>query len=137
MFELPHKVNDKALLPDLTALIDVLFILLVFLLLTAAVKLEMLDVTLPQVGQNEQAPQVEQDVLVLSVRFTEQKLIYALAKEPYNSISSVMQALRLQTSKRKVYLAIDQQVPSGELVKLLAALSKEEHKVANIMVENK
>lgn len=135
MLELPDKSNNSSLMPDLTALIDVLFILLVFLLLTAAVKLDMLDVTLPEVGSDNQAPLEQQKAIVLSVNYTEQKLIYALAKQPFNSLDEVMAALRLKTKQQGVYLAIDQQVPSGELVKLLAALSKEDHKIANLLMK--
>ena len=71
MLELPDKSNNSSLMPDLTALIDVLFILLVFLLLTAAVKLDMLDVTLPEVGSDNQAPLEQQKAIVLSVNYTE------------------------------------------------------------------
>lgn len=124
-------------MPDLTALIDVLFILLVFLLLTAAVKLDMLDVTLPEVGSDNQAPLEQQKAIVLSVNYADKKLMYALAKRPYQSLGEVIEALRQHNEqKRGVYLAIDQQVPSGELVKLLAALSKEDHKIANILIKN-
>ncbi|MBE0379880.1 biopolymer transporter ExbD [Pseudoalteromonas prydzensis] len=135
MLELPEKTTNSGLMPDLTALIDVLFILLVFLLLTAAVKLEMLDVTLPEVGNDNQAPIEQQNALVLSVNFTNQKLNYALGKVPYSSLNEVMDALRVNTNKQGVYLAIDQQVPSGDLVNLLAALSKEDHKIANILIK--
>ncbi len=123
-------------MPDLTALIDVLFILLVFLLLTAAVKLEMLDVALPEVGSDNQAPLEQQKAIVLSVKYTDQQLIYALAKQPFGSLNEVVDALREKKSQQGVYLAIDQQVPSGDLVKLLAALSKEDHKIANILIED-
>ncbi|MGO3849902.1 MAG: biopolymer transporter ExbD [Pseudoalteromonas prydzensis] len=136
MLELPEKTTNSGLMPDLTALIDVLFILLVFLLLTAAVKLEMLDVTLPEVGNDNQAPIEQQNALVLSVNFTNQKLNYALGKVPYSSLNEVMDALRVNTNKQGVYLAIDQQVPSGDLVNLLAALSKEDHKIANILIKS-
>lgn len=136
MLELPKKSSNSALMPDLTALIDVLFILLVFLLLTAAVKLEMLDVTLPEVGSNNQAPLEQQKAIVLSVNYTDKKLIYALDKQPYLSLDEVIAALR-HKKQQGLYLAIDQQVPSGDLVNLLAALSKEDHKIANILIENK
>lgn len=136
MLELPEKTTNSGLMPDLTALIDVLFILLVFLLLTAAVKLEMLDVTLPEVGNDNQAPIEQQNALVLSVNFTNQELNYALGKVPYSSLNEVMDALRVNTNKQGVYLAIDQQVPSGDLVNLLAALSKEDHKIANILIKS-
>ncbi|TMN71943.1 biopolymer transporter [Pseudoalteromonas sp. S1727] len=135
MLELPQKPSNSPLMPDLTALIDVLFILLVFLLLTAAVKLEMLDVALPEVGSDNQAPLEQQKAIVLSVKYTDQQLIYALAKQPFSSLNEVVDALREKKSQQGVYLAIDQQVPSGDLVKLLAALSKEDHKIANILIE--
>ncbi|QSA20928.1 biopolymer transporter ExbD, partial [Vibrio furnissii] len=38
---------DFGLTPDLTPLLDIIFIVMVFLMLTAAVKLDSLDVSLP------------------------------------------------------------------------------------------
>ncbi len=47
MIKTPHSSNTQSLAPDLTPLLDIIFIVMVFLLLTASVKLESLEVELP------------------------------------------------------------------------------------------
>ena len=136
MLSLPPRNTAAQLVPDLTALLDVLFILLVFLLLTAAVKLNMLDVTLPDTGKNTSTPVQQVDVKVLSIRLEHNKLQYALEKESFTSLNEAINALKNSKKSLPLYLAVDQQVPSGELVKLLAKLSAEKYQVANILVKS-
>ncbi len=47
MIKTPHSSQTQSLAPDLTPLLDIIFIVMVFLLLTASVKLESLEVELP------------------------------------------------------------------------------------------
>lgn len=47
MIKSSAKHNDFGLTPDLTPLLDIIFIVMVFLLLTASVRLESLEVALP------------------------------------------------------------------------------------------
>ncbi|MEP8024321.1 biopolymer transporter ExbD, partial [Vibrio parahaemolyticus] len=47
MIKVPQDNNRNGLTPDLTPLLDIIFIVMVFLMLTAAVKLDSLDVALP------------------------------------------------------------------------------------------
>lgn len=136
MLELPKNNSTPPLLPDLTALLDVLFILLVFLLLTAAVKLNMLDVTLPDTGKNTSTPVQQSDVQVLSVRIHNKKTQYGFDHQLYDSLSSAITALKAEKQDIPLYLAVDEQVPSGDLVVLLAALSREKYQVANILVKS-
>ncbi|MBH0058819.1 biopolymer transporter ExbD [Pseudoalteromonas sp. SWXJZ94C] len=136
MLELPTTNSKTVLLPDLTALLDVLFILLVFLLLTAAVKLNMLDVTLPDTGKNTSTPVQQADVQVLSVRIHNGKAQYGLEQQLYDSLSSAIAGLKVVKQDIPLYLAVDEQVPSGDLVALLAALSAEKYQIANILVKS-
>ena len=47
MIKTPQENSRNGLTPDLTPLLDIIFIVMVFLMLTAAVKLDSLDVNLP------------------------------------------------------------------------------------------
>ncbi len=47
MIKSSAKLNDFGLTPDLTPLRDIIFIVMLFLLLTASVRLESLEVALP------------------------------------------------------------------------------------------
>ncbi|MCJ8168110.1 ExbD/TolR family protein [Atopomonas sediminilitoris] len=52
MIRLSSQEQTSSLLPDLTPLLDVIFIVLVFFLLTAQVPLKQLPLNLPQVPEN-------------------------------------------------------------------------------------
>lgn len=133
MLPLPSEQPTNHALLDLTSLLDVLFIILVFLLLSAAIKLDMLEVTLPTSG--EQGKQVTKRQQVLSIGFEQQQVQYALNNTRYKTKNAVITALK--NTNQPIYLAIDAQLPSHELVSVLAQLSEQGVAVANILTENK
>ena len=63
MIRLPQSDSSPSLLPDMTALLDVIFILLVFMMLTANVAPHLLELELPQVAAP--ADSVEVNTLTL------------------------------------------------------------------------
>ncbi|RJE73392.1 biopolymer transporter [Pseudoalteromonas sp. MSK9-3] len=135
MLELPHNTNDS-LLPDLTALLDVLFIVLVFLLLSVAVQVNVLEVSLPDSGEqgevvSEQSPQV------LSLTYDGTTVSYALDEQPFSTRETLMQAVSHIAKEKPLFIAIDKQAPSEELVRLLADLSQQNRQIANILIEHK
>jgi biopolymer transport protein ExbD len=134
-----HKPDTNPLvMPDITALLDVLFILLVFMLLTAAIKLDMLTVTLPMAGSEAQSIETVKKPLVLSVQFTEQKLTYGLAEEPFESLDNLFIALaEKNNANRTLVLAVDENTPSHYLIDLLSELSAKNFSVANLLIDKK
>ena len=134
-----HKPDTNPLvMPDITALLDVLFILLVFMLLTAAIKLDMLTVTLPTAGSEAQSIETVKKPLVLSLQFTEQKLTYGLAEQPFESLDSLFIALaEKNNSNRTLVLAVDENTPSHYLINLLSELSAKNFSVANLLIDKK
>ena len=134
-----HKPDTNPLvMPDITALLDVLFILLVFMLLTAAIKLDMLTVTLPNAGSEAQSIETVKKPLVLSLQFTEQKLTYGLAEQPFESLDSLFIALAEKNNEnRTLVLAVDENTPSHYLIDLLSELSAKNFSVANLLIDKK
>jgi biopolymer transport protein ExbD len=134
-----HKPDTNPLvMPDITALLDVLFILLVFMLLTAAIKLDMLTVTLPTAGSEAQSIETVKKPLVLSVQFTEQKLTYGLAEEPFESLDNLFIALaEKNNANRTLVLAVDENTPIHYLINLLSELSAKNFSVANLLIDKK
>jgi len=134
-----HKPDTNPLvMPDITALLDVLFILLVFMLLTAAIKLDMLTVTLPNAGSEAQSIETVKKPLVLSLQFTEQKLTYGLAEQPFESLDSLFIALAEKNNEnRTLVLAVDENTPSHYLINLLSELSAKNFSVANLLIDKK
>jgi len=134
-----HKQDTNPLaMPDITALLDILFILLVFMLLTAAIKLDMLTVTLPTAGSEAQSLETVKKPLVLSLQFKAQKLTYGLAEQPFKSLDSLFVALAENiNSNRVLVLAVDENTPSHYLIELLSELSAKNFSVANLLIDKK
>ncbi len=134
-----HKPETNTLvMPDITALLDVLFILLVFMLLTAAIKLDMLSVTLPTAGSEAQSIENVKKPLVLSLQFNDEKLIYGLAEQPFESLDSLFVALAEKNNANStLVLAVDENTPSHYLINLLSELSARNFPVANLLIDKK
>ncbi len=132
-----HKPETNTLvMPDITALLDVLFILLVFMLLTAAIKLDMLSVTLPTAGSEAQSIENVKKPLVLSLKFNDEKLTYGLAEQPFESLDSLFVALAEKNNANStLVLAVDENTPSHYLINLLSELSARNFPVANLLID--
>lgn len=64
MIKTPQDNTRNDLTPDLTPLLDIIFIVMVFLMLTAAVKLDSLDVNLPSTESQAVADVDKQSIMV-------------------------------------------------------------------------
>ena len=138
MLPLYTQDTNPLVMPDITALLDVLFILLVFMLLTAAIKLDMLTVTLPMAGSEAQPIETIKNPLVLSLQFEAQKLTYGLAEQPFESLDSLFVALAEKNNENStLVLAIDENTPSHYLINLLSELSTKNFSVANLLIDKK
>ncbi|MCR9385989.1 ExbD/TolR family protein [Vibrio metoecus] len=123
MIKSSTKPADFGLTPDLTPLLDIIFIVMVFLLLTASVRLESLDVALPTT-----------DSPVVSDVNKESITINILAKEPYWAIDgktyldwhnfSLALLETVQSNQRPIVIAADQRAEVQQLVKLLSFLQE-------------
>ena len=135
MLELP-KLQENRVLPALPALLDVLFIVLVFLLLSVAVQVNVMEVALPDTGKDGQIVS-EHEPTVLSLMYDGEEVSYALNDQPFSTQQTLMQAVNHMAQSAPLFIAVDRQVPSEELVKLLADLSIQNRQIANILIERK
>jgi biopolymer transport protein ExbD len=137
MLPLHNQHTNSPVMPDITALLDVLFILLVFMLLTAAIKLDMLSVTLPTSGSEAQSIETTKKTVVLSIQYTDKQITYGLADQPFDSLEQIFTSLS-STNKtdQTLVLAVDKNTPSHYLIDLLSKLSAENFAVANLLIEN-
>ncbi len=66
MIKTPQDSSRHGLTPDLTPLLDIIFIVMVFLMLTTAVKLDSLDVNLPS-SDSQAVASVDQKSITLNI----------------------------------------------------------------------
>ena len=120
---------------DLTPLIDVVFIVLVFLMFTANVPTLSLPVNLPTA--TEQAT-VTSEPKTLTVSIMEKGKPWAIEDQRYDHWDTFSQKLIQQVKAQPettVLIAGDEAAPLGNLVKLMAFLSEHKIDAAQVLLE--
>ncbi|WGL16095.1 biopolymer transporter ExbD [Microbulbifer bruguierae] len=123
------------LAPDLTPLLDIIFIVLVFLLLTANMRLTSLPMDLP--ASEHTAAAMPSDPLTVSLSNRGPDL-WGIDDRGYSNQGEFEQALMaalLANPQRPVALASDRNVPVQRMLDLLALLQKEGVDVAEIALQ--
>ncbi|MEH0386930.1 biopolymer transporter ExbD [Vibrio mimicus] len=134
MIKSPAKPNDLGLTPDLTPLLDIIFIVMVFLLLTASVRLESLDVALPTTD-SPVVNDVDKESITINLLATEP--YWAIDGKPYLDWHNFSLALleTVQTSKRPIVIGADQGAEVQQLVKLLGFLQEHGIQATQLLTE--
>ena len=130
--------TQPSLLADLTPLLDIIFIVLVFLMLSANTPPLALPVELPTEGA-ERAEAVKQPETI-TVSLGKDGTDWGLEGKPYPSwqaLQSALLAVHKESPDRQVVIAGDRQAPIGHLVQLLSFLQSVQWPAASILMEQK
>ncbi len=137
MIQASHTVRRDGiladLLPDLTPLIDVMFMLIIFLLLTASATLFEFDITLPEDAHAMTAPVEDHDQVRISISADGWKL----DDRPFASFDAIADQVRRieDISTRGVLVFCDKQVAVERLLSLLTFLREQNIPAADIVME--
>lgn len=137
MIKRPHIEVAESQQPDLTPLLDIIFIVMVFLLLTATVKLQSLEVSLPS-ADTESVSEVDSQSITINI----------LQKDPYwglngksfltwQSFTSELLEQVKTKPKFQVVIASDKAAEIQHMVKLLAFLQDNNIKATQILMDEK
>ncbi|ERM52743.1 biopolymer transporter ExbD [Vibrio mimicus CAIM 1883] len=134
MIKSPTNPNDLGLTPDLTPLLDIIFIVMVFLLLTASVRLESLEVALPTTD-SPVVNEVDKESITINLLATEP--YWAIDGKPYLDWHNFSLALleTVQSSKRPIVIGADQGAEVQQLVKLLGFLQEHGIQATQLLTE--
>ena len=127
---------QPSLLPDLTPLLDVIFIVMVFLMLSANVAPLALPVDLPTMGA-EQAEIVDEPK-TLAVNVFKDGGGWALDGkefETWEQLSKALLAAHKADPEQSVVIAGDRHAPMERLVQLLSFLQQQQWPAASIQME--
>ena len=131
-----NQQNADDLNPDLTPLLDIIFIVMVFLLLTATVKIKALEVELPQTS-TQILQTTKADPIAINLVATEP--YWALQGQPINNWDSFTQQLltEVKTNPNKpVVIGADKKASVEQMLKLLAFLQKNDIKATQLLMED-
>lgn len=121
---------------DLTPLLDVVFIVMVFLLFTANVQTLSLPVNLPAASPGQ--AEVTHEPKTLTVSILSGGKPWAISEERYDSFGAFSSALLTEVEavpETTVLIAGDKEAPLGNLVKLMIFLSEHEITAAQVLME--
>lgn len=137
MIELPESKRGNIvsdLMPDLTPLLDVMFMLIVFFLLTANAVPYALDVNLPE--DNEEITQAVEDPNMLSVTLLPNTLGWKINDASYKDENTFKEALRTKAQNNKKIIIIgDKDVSMEKLLQLMVFLRKNNIATADIVMD--
>jgi biopolymer transport protein ExbD len=124
MIKTPSSSHTQSLTPDLTPLLDIIFIVMVFLLLTASVKLESLEVDLPS-SDVKNVSEVHKDSI--SVNILDHEPYWAINGKEYIDWENFKITLLEETGstdKKPIIIGADKAANVENLVKLLSFLQE-------------
>ena len=124
----------QELAPDLTPLLDILFILLVFFMLSAGVALQSLDITLPSSVADSLSPLNQSAHILLEIK----EQAYVLDGEKINDfrqLETAISGLTLARPSDEIIIAGDRRLSIDRLLKVLTYLRSQGIEAANILME--
>ncbi|CAI2340994.1 biopolymer transporter ExbD [Vibrio parahaemolyticus] len=134
MIKVPQDNNRNGLTPDLTPLLDIIFIVMVFLMLTAAVKLDSLDVALPSTDSQAVA---EVDKQSITVNILKDEPYWAVNGQTYIDWENFTLAL-LEESKstdKPIVIGAEKTANIQSLVQLLGFLQENGIQATQLLTE--
>ncbi|WP_218742913.1 ExbD/TolR family protein [Vibrio parahaemolyticus] len=134
MIKVPQDNNRNGLTPDLTPLLDIIFIVMVFLMLTAAVKLDSLNVALPSTDSQAVA---EVDKQSITVNILKDEPYWALNGQTYIDWENFTLAL-LEESKstdKPIVIGAEKTANIQSLVQLLGFLQENGIQATQLLTE--
>lgn len=134
------KITDKRqniisdLLPDLTPLMDIVFMLIVFLILTVNSPLYSLDVNLPE--DKDSASQSVSNNEAISIYLLEKGKGWKVNKSHYSTESVFrLNLTKIINKEDKIIIISDKNAPAEKLISLLTYLEKKNINKISIAVE--
>lgn len=122
--------------PDLTALLDVIFLLLVFFILTANSVEHTLEIDLPKQGADQAKPVKNPETITLSLFADENRwAVEGQTLENWEAIEKVMIQIRNERPDVDVIIAADRRVAVERLLQALAFLQREGVHTAQIQMQ--
>jgi len=134
MIKVKQDENRTGLTPDLTPLLDIIFIVMVFLMLTAAVKLDSLEVDLPTTDSQAVS---EVDTQSLTVNILAAEPHWAIDGKEYIDWENFTLALleEYKSNKQPIVIGADKTAEVQHLVKLLAFLQENGIQATQLLTE--
>lgn len=124
------------LYPDLAPLLDIIFIVMVFLLLTANISIQTMQVDIPTTADSEVLQTPAADALAINILASAP--YWAIKQQTFADWPSFSQALLAQhkdNQQQPLVIGVDRNAPVERMLKLLAFLQKNNINATSIIME--
>ncbi|GLT14546.1 ExbD/TolR family protein [Vibrio algivorus] len=121
--------------PDLTPLLDIIFIVMVFLMLTASVKLSSLEVQLPSTESGETKVVEKQSITINILNQPPYWAINGKASSSWTEFQKSLTVSVAQDPKKEVIIAADKHAEIQHIVKLFGFLQQQNISATQILME--
>lgn len=133
----PHDPNDgtlRDLAPDLTPMLDILFILLVFFMITAGAVFQSLELKLPSSVAEELNLMNEPKHIMLEIR-EDSYAIDGKTIQSFEALKTTLPSIIETKPDYEVVVAGDKRIAIEELLKILTYLQSQGIEAANILMK--
>jgi len=137
MIESKSRFLEDEFKPDLTPMIDIIFIVMVFLLLTANVSVQTLNVDIPKTEESSQLTSPDKPVISIGILNSEQQK-WALDGETFsdwNAFTVTLLELHHRFPDKPFVIAADKKADVESMLNLFAFMQKHKISATNIVME--
>jgi biopolymer transport protein ExbD len=127
--------NWQEALPDLTSMLDILFILIVFFMLTVGTVYQSLDLKLPSSISEELPHEDLEKKIMLEIGSSH----YALEGKAIKEFSNLKEEISMTIQNKpehELIIASDKSIPIEKLLRVLTYLQSQGIQAANILMKN-
>lgn len=127
--------SEPSMLPDLTSMLDILFIVMVFLLLIVNIPVKTLEIDVPKTEHSQPLASVSQSPITVNV--LPNSPYWGIDGTTYDTFEAFTQALTQALAKNSQPLLVgaDDLAPAGKMLQLLAYLKTQNIKNTHILME--
>ncbi|GAM64451.1 biopolymer transport protein exbD1 [Vibrio ishigakensis] len=141
MIKSQSNLFEEEFKPDLTPLLDIIFIVMVFLLLTANISIKTMEVAIPQTEDAEVLNDQDKQVIAVNILASDPK--WAIDGKSYSDWDEFTQVLLTEVNKtdssskekRDLIISPDKAADVESMLKVLAWLQNNNISATNIVME--
>ncbi len=137
MIQSHSRFMEDEFKPDLTPMIDIIFIVMVFLLLTANVSVQTLNIDIPQTEEASQLSSPDKPVISVGILHSEDQK-WALDGEKFSdwqAFTAELLTMRNQFPNKPFVIAADKKADVESMLNLFAFMQKHQISATNIVME--
>ncbi|WP_434997884.1 ExbD/TolR family protein [Vibrio scophthalmi] len=142
MIQSHSQYSDEEFKPDLTPMLDIIFIVMVFLLLTANVSVQTLNVDIPKTEESNTLTRPDKPVISVAILYSddrsEQANRWAVDGTEFHDWEQFTAALlkaRNETPDKAIVIAADKKANVESMLNLLAFMQTNHISATNIVME--